>query len=285
MNMVSTVLIVLAVLLVLYLYLIMPRMFGRPDASVFDRRLFAHRGLHDNLSAAPENSMEAFRLAVEKGFGIELDVQLSKDGIPVVMHDFDLARACGVNRKVNGCSLEELSGMKLFRSEETVPRFQEVLDLVDGRVPLIIEIKSEDTDTSVCSTVWEILKDYRGKYCVESFNPVALYWFRKNEPQVMRGQLSDGFIYMKEFRRFPIVLFYGALQALLSHVVSRPDFVAYNWHYDANLSRRLVRKFFRLPCAAWTIKSSRELEAMKDRFDVFIFDSFVPETKGQEANL
>ena len=285
MNLVMTVLIIFVVLIVLYLYLIMPRMAGRPDASVFNSRLFAHRGLHDNLSAAPENSMKAFGLAVENGFGIELDVQLSKDGIPVVMHDFDLARACGVNRKVNECTLEELSEMKLFNSEETVPRFKDVLDLVDGRVPLIIELKAEDTDTAVCSAVWEILKDYRGKYCVESFNPVTLYWFRKNEPQVMRGQLSDGFIYMKEFGRFPKILFYGALQALLSHVVSRPDFVAYNWHYEANLSRRLVRKLFGLPCAAWTIKSSRELEAMKDRFDVFIFDSFVPEAKGQEANL
>ncbi|MBO5999916.1 MAG: glycerophosphodiester phosphodiesterase [Lachnospiraceae bacterium] len=286
MNVIVTVLTVFAVLLILYLYLVMPRVINRPDTSVFDGRLFAHRGLHDNLSDAPENSMKAFRLAVENGFGIELDVQLSKDGIPAVIHDFNLKRACGIDRRVDECTFDELSAIKLFGSEETVPAFKDVLDLVNGKVPLIIEVKSESTDTSVCSIIWEILKDYKGKYCVESFNPLAIRWFRKNEPQVMRGQLSDGFIYMKELRAFPKVFFYGALQFLLSHHLSRPDFVAYNWHYEANPSRRLVRKLFRLPCAAWTIKSSGELEAMKDRFDVFIFDSFVPdkESAGQFIN-
>lgn len=270
------ILIIIILLFLLYLFLIMPRIAGRPDTSLFKKKYFAHRGLHDNASDAPENSMKAFRRAVEKGIGMELDVQLSADGVPVIMHDYNLKRACGLDRKVSSLTFAELSKLKLFGSEETVPAFRDLLDMVDGRQPLIIELKVESRDTSVCGVVYEMLKGYKGPCCVESFNPLALYWFRKHAPEVIRGQLSDGFIHLPEFSRFPGVLFFGALEALLDHVLSRPDFVAYNWKYEGNPSRRIVRGLFRLPAAAWTIKSEDELERMKDRFDVYIFDSFVP---------
>ncbi len=276
MRILLIILLIIILLFLLYLYLIMPRIIGRPDTSLFEKKLFAHRGLHDNRTDAPENSMKAFRKAVDAGYGMELDVQLSADGVPVIMHDYNLQRACGIDRKVSSVPYRELSAMKLFTSEETVPAFRDVLDMVDGRVPLIIELKVESRDTAVCDVVQKMLQSYRGPYCVESFNPLALYWFRKHAPEVVRGQLSDGFIHSPEFARFPGVLFFGALEALLDHVLSRPDFVAYNCKFEANPSRRIVRKLFRLPAAAWTIKSEEELRNMQDRFDVFIFDSFVP---------
>ncbi|MDE6129711.1 MAG: glycerophosphodiester phosphodiesterase, partial [Lachnospiraceae bacterium] len=136
-----TVVCMISAVIILYLLMIMPRMRHRPDSAPFMGVLYAHRGLHDNASEAPENSMEAFQKAVDAGFGIELDVQLSADKIPVVFHDFSLKRACGVEGKVADYTYEELQQFTLFDSEQRIPQFCDVLKAVDGRVPLIIEDK------------------------------------------------------------------------------------------------------------------------------------------------
>lgn len=138
------------VLAVLYLLAVMPRMTNRADIRPFLGRLYAHRGLHDNASDAPENSLAAFRKAVEKGFGIELDVQLTKDLVPVVFHDFTLKRVCGVDKKVRELTFDQLQELRLCGSDQRIPSFDQVLRLVKGRVPLIIEYKIEALDTRVC---------------------------------------------------------------------------------------------------------------------------------------
>ena len=134
----------------LYLLAIMPRMVHKPDKQPLLGVLYAHRGLHDNGSDAPENSMRAFEKAVKAGYGIELDVQLSRDRIPVVFHDFTLERVCGVKGKVYDYTYEELQRFRLYQSEERIPRFEDFLKMVDGRVPLIMEYKVEWTDAAVC---------------------------------------------------------------------------------------------------------------------------------------
>ena len=180
----------------LYFLAVMPRMTGRADPAPFNTKFFAHRGLHDNKSGAPENSMPAFRKAVEKGYGIELDVQLSSDGVPVIFHDLDLARACGVQGLVRERTYEELQTLRLFGSEEKIPALKDFLEMVDGRVPLIVEFKSEDSDLTLCRVIAPMLRAYKGAYCIESFNPLVLLWYRIHQPKVMRGQLSDGFIHI-----------------------------------------------------------------------------------------
>ena len=139
------------VLAVLYLLAVMPRMTNRADIRPFLGRLYAHRGLHDNASDAPENSLAAFRKAVEKGFGIELDVQLTKDLVPVVFHDFTLKRVCGVDKKVRELTFDQLQELRLCGSDQRIPSFDQVLRLVKGRVPLIIEYKIEALDTGCAS--------------------------------------------------------------------------------------------------------------------------------------
>ena len=192
-----------AVLSGLYLLAVMPRMTNRADPAPFKTRFFAHRGLHDNGSDAPENSMAAFRKAVESGFGIELDVQLTADLVPVIFHDPDLLRVCGVNRQVRDCTYAQLQEYKLFGSNERIPTLREFLEMVDGRVPLIVEFKSEDTDMTLCRIIDPMLKAYKGVYCIESFNPLVLFWYRIHRPGVMRGQLSDGFLHIPKYRTFP----------------------------------------------------------------------------------
>ena len=267
----------LVILGVLYLLAIMPRVFHKPDLSIFRHKLFAHRGLHNNAGEAPENSMEAFRRAVEKGFGIELDVQLSKDGIPVVFHDFTLQRVCGVKGKVNQFTYAQLQQFSLLHSTEKIPKFQEVLQVVSGKVPLIIELKIERFNTALCPAVDQMLRQYQGEYCIESFNPRGLRWYKKNHPQVVRGQLSQIFGRHRKKGNLQVDIVLWVLGNLLLNFLTRPDFIAYDWNDYPALSRRLCRRLYHNESVAWTIRSQNQLEKMSREFDVFIFESFIPE--------
>ena len=259
-----------------YIYSIMPRVIRKPDKSAFHTRFFAHRGLYKNGTALPENSLPAIRKAVEEGYGIEFDIQVTKDGVPVVFHDFTLHRMCGQKGRVCDYTLEELRKFRLLDCGEPIPTFSEVLKVVDGKVPLIIEMKVEYFDLRICRAADQLLRDYKGLYCIESFNPLVLLWYRKNRPDIMRGQLSDGFVFQKEFRT-PVKFAPGFfIQFLVTNCVTRPDFIAYNHRYQGNLSRFLCRFLFKSKAAAWTVRSEEDLRRAKPHFDVFIFDSFIP---------
>lgn len=262
------------VLICLYLFMIMPRMLHRPDREPFMGVLYAHRGLHDNTSAAPENSMAAFLKAVEAGFGIEMDVQLTKDKIPVVFHDFTLSRACGVENTLADFTYEELMQFSLFDSDQKIPALEEVLKLVDGKVPLIIEYKIPGRSTEVCSVADKLLQDYKGVYCIESFNPLGVLWYRKNRGEILRGQLSENFIKSGETELSRPLYF--ALHHLLFNFLTKPDFIAYNHSQYKDLSRWLCKKLYGSLAVAWTIKSEEALFLREKDFDLFIFDNFFP---------
>lgn len=262
-----------AALAALYVLAITPRVRNRADTSLFRKKYFAHRGLHDNAGAAPENSLPAFALAVEQGFGMELDVQVTRDGVPVVFHDYHLERICGVKGKIAEHTYEELCAYTLCGSAERIPRLSDVLSLVDGREPLIVEIKAETADVSGCAVIDRLLRAYKGDYCIESFNPLVLWWYRRHRREVARGQLSSNFRREGEGSG----LFCLALTHLLFNFLTKPDFIAYNHKFRKEPGRRLCRWLYRHPAAAWTIRSQQELEAMQAHYDVFIFDSFLPE--------
>ena len=158
----------------LYFWSIMPRITGKPDPAPMHTKFYAHRGLYENGSDAPENSMAAFKKAVDAGFGIELDVQLTRDRIPVIFHDFDLVRACGVPGMVCDFSFEELSQFRLFGSSERIPALRDFLEMVDGRVPLIVEYKSEDRNMDVCRIV-DIAGELQSRSRKGKFLPVQFH--------------------------------------------------------------------------------------------------------------
>ena len=271
-------LIIAAVILVvslLYFFMIMPRITYKPDTSPFLKWLYAHRGLHDNAAHIPENSLAAFARAAEAGFGIELDVQMSKDGVPVVFHDFTLKRICGAEGKVSDYTYGELQQFSLCGTPERIPCFADVLKLVDGRVPLIIELKVERLDTSVCGAVDRLCASYKGLYCIESFHPLAVFWYRRHRKHIVRGQLADAFLKEGEF----VGTLSFLLQNLMFNWLGRPDFIAYNCKYPGMLSRRLCRGLYRSKAAAWTIRSREQLAEARKHFDIFIFDGFVPKEK------
>lgn len=266
-----TFLIILLIFVALYLYLIAPRMFQRADRTPFLDRHYAHRGLFDNDSEAPENSLTAIRKAVEAGYGIEFDIQLSKDEQIVVFHDATLQRMCGVEGKVWEYTLEELKAFKLAGSKETIPTLEEVLKAVNGRVPLIIEYKLDRVQTRVCELADQMLQQYHGPYCIECFHPLALMWYRKHRPTVMRGQLCEEHFRNPKFRQNPV---YWIMSYLLPNVVTRPDFVAFNHRHAGNISRKVCRILGALS-VAYTIKSNEEYRKVRKDFDLFIFDSFI----------
>lgn len=258
----------LSVFAFLYLLAIMPRMTQRPDTANLKNHYYAHRGLYDNTSSAPENSMAAFTLAVTSGFGIELDVQLTKDDVPVVFHDSSLKRVCGVDKKISQLTFAELSEYPLYHSKETIPRFVDVLTLVNGQVPLIVELKFDTWNQKVCELADKLLSSYSGVYCIESFHPMAVYWYRKNRPHIVRGQLAT-----PGSKQHAVT---WALSKLLFNWATKPDFVAYNSKFKNTLSRVLCHQLYGNMAVAWTIQSKEELLACRPDFDIFIFEGFNP---------
>lgn len=267
------IIVAVSIVALVYIILIMPRIFSKPDITPFQGRYYAHRGIHNNDSNCPENSLRAFILAVKQGYGIELDVQLTKDKVPVVFHDYDLLRVCGVDKKVKECTYEELMKYRLFSSKEKIPRLKEVLELVHGRVPLIVELKIRWEVNDTCVKTYDLLKEYKGAYCIESFNPFTLVWFKKKAPHILRGQLSTDYFKDKEEGN---IFHFFLLTYMLLNIITRPDFIAYHYIHQSNLSFQIVTKFYRAYAFAWTITNQKDLDEARENFDYFIFDSFIP---------
>ena len=267
------VLIILCVLLILFLFyllLILPGKRRKEKWEPFFQYHYAHRGLFDNNSNAPENSLAAFQKAIESGFGIEFDVQLTKDDVLVVFHDATLKRMCGVDGNVWDYTYEELQTFTLSSSDQRIPKLEEVLKLVKGQVPLIIEYKLDRVQTKVCELANNLLKDYKGLYCIECFHPAAPNWYKKNRPDIIRGQLCEEYYKEEQYR----TLKYFIASFLVTNIYTKPDFIAYNCLHRKNISRCLCRKVGAVS-VAWTVKSVAQYEEIKKDFDLFIFDSCI----------
>lgn len=261
----------LALTALLYLFLIRPR-FRKADAAAFLNVCFAHRGLHDLRAGIPENSLPAFRRAVEAGYGIELDVRLSGDGVPIVFHDAKLSRMCAIDLRADSLSCRKLREYPLAGTQERIPTLAEALQVVDGRVPLLVEIKMERMDRRIPQKIDALLQGYRGAYCVESFHPLALWWYRRHRPDVPRGQLATHF----NAENRSLSPFQFLLGKMVLNVVSRPDFISYNWRFRKDISLFLCRRIFGAHAAGWVIRSPQELETCRRTFGMFIFEDFLP---------
>ena len=232
---------------------------------------YAHRGLHRN--GIPENSMRGFRDAMNKGYGIELDVHLISDGGLVVIHDNTLNRTTGVDRTVSKLTVDELSNIFLEGSSERLPQLYDVLNLVKGRVPLIIELKTENRNiTPLCRAVCRELQGYNGDFCIQSFDPRCLIWFKKNQPDIIRGQLAKNFT--KDKKLLPVLAFF--ITFLITNFITKPDFVAYNYNDRDNISFRIFRNLWKQQGIVWTIKDKPTLEEAEKKGMIVIFENFQP---------
>ena len=227
---------------------------------------YAHRGLHGN--GVPENSLRAFELACEAGYGIELDVRLSRDGEVMVFHDYTLARMTGDDRRLSELSAANLGELHLDGTEQTIPSLCQVLRLVDGRVPLLIELKGEDSNTALCSGVVACLRDYRGPYCIESFNPLLIRSMRRELPDAWYGQLYTNVC--KDKKKVTVLNILLTLMAF--NFLARPDFIAYNYVYRDTLPVRLTTKLYTAPKFVWTVRDKSELNRAHDLGECPIFE-------------
>lgn len=228
----------------------------------------AHRGLHDKTN--PENSLGAFEKAVESGYAIELDVQLLSDDTAVVFHDDSLSRMTGNDGYIKFLTKEDLKVLKLSGTKEHIPTLEEVLKLVDGRTPLLIEIKNQFKVGKLEQKVIDLLKNYKGEFAVQSFNPYSLKYFKHHAPSILRGQLSGYF----KGEKLSFLKKFVLKRMAFNKSVSEPNFISYD---ASTLPNRFVRKFKTLPLLAWTVRSKEEYMKVIKHCDNIIFENFVPE--------
>ena len=233
---------------------------------------YAHRGLHSE--GVPENSMAAFRAALDHGYGIEFDLHLLKDGNLAIIHDASLKRTAGADVMIEDLTTEDLTSYHLEGTEETIPTFRQLLDLYAGKAPLIIELKPErGNHAALTETACRMLEDYEGVYCLESFDPRCIAWLKKNRPELIRGQLSKNYFGDTNGLK-PSTCF--LLTHSLSHFITMPDFTAYKFADRKNLSTWICRRLYGVQGVSWTLQTKEEYDiALKEGW-IPIFENFTP---------
>lgn len=245
---------------------------GHKGLAVLRGWRYAHRGLHGH--GVPENSLAAFRKALDGGYGIELDVHLLQDGSLAVLHDHSLKRTAGADVVIEDLTADQLQNYRLEGTQETIPLFSQVLELTNGRAPLIVELKSTTANFALlCQTTVDMLERYEGVYCIESFDPRCIHWLKKHHPELIRGQLAENFFRTKGG-------LHPVLKALMSwqltHFLTLPDFVAFKYRDRKNLGTFLSRKLWGAQGVSWTLRTPQELETAEEEGWIPIFEGFEP---------
>ena len=234
---------------------------------------YAHRGLH--REGVPENSMAAFKEALDAGYGIELDIHLTKDGDLAVIHDTSLKRTAGADVKITDLTVDELKNYRLQGTEETIPTFHQVLDLYAGKAPLIIELKADgNNQQQLVDTAVAAMVGYNGPWCMESFDPRCVYCLKKSHPEVIRGQLTENFFASKNNLSWIIKFL---LTNNLLNFLTQPDFVAYNFKdRNSTPTNAIWKKLWKLQGVSWTIRSQEDYDTAVSEGWLPIFENFRP---------
>ena len=254
-----------------YLYLVKGRS-GHPGLQQLQKFSYAHRGLHGK--GIPENSMAAFRAALENGYGIELDIHLMKDGKLAVIHDTSLLRTAGVDVNITDLTAEDLPKYPLNDQGELIPTFDQVLELFAGKAPLIIEIKEDGNCRKVVNAAVRAMRGYEGPYCMESFHPKCIYELKKRYPHIIRGQLVMDYFKEEDSPLPKAVKWLITNQA--ENFLTMPDFIAYRFSDRKTFSNILTQKFWKLQGVSWTLKSQEELDEAVAEGWLPIFEGFKP---------
>ncbi len=267
---------VILLIVLVYLYMVLPTRSPKNIHEYYGGMSFAHRGLHSLKHGVAENTLEAFSVAIAKGYGAELDVQLTRDLEPVVFHDLDLFRACGMRARVCDLSYDKISSLSIFGTGQKIPHLSQVLELFEGSgQTIIIEIKSVKDSLMLnefcVEHVVSLLEDYGGKIMLESFDPKIVGHIKKIAPNYLRGQLateisdydSGGF-----FEKF-------ALSRLLFNYISRPHFVAYKIVGNRPLSYTITKKLGAFG-VSWTSKNPDDHLACELDNEAVIFENYLP---------
>ena len=227
----------------------------------------AHRGLHDGNHTVPENSLSAFAKAIKASYPIELDVQIIKDGTVIVFHDTDLKRACHLSKKTKSLRKEELSACTLFKTTQTIPTLQEVLDFVKGQVPLLIELKTNSLSKQLERNTLALLEKYQGAIALQSFNSATVKWLSKQNHPYPVGQLAEPSLAIKPLN---YLCDYWQLNTQM-----HPDFIGYDID-DVPNKRVTYFKEKGTPILLWTVRNQSQMDQYMTTFDNVIFEGFTP---------
>lgn len=246
---------------------------GHPGLKALRGHAYAHRGLHGN--GLPENSMAAFRAALERGYGIELDIHLMKDGNLAVIHDTSLKRTAGVDVQITDLTTEDLEQYRLEGTEEKIPLFSQVLELYAGQKPLVIELKVDGKNArELAAAAVKAMQGYEGPWCMESFDPRCVYYLKKDHPEVIRGQLTENFF--KGKTKLPAFVKF-VLRHNLENFVTVPDFVSYKFaDRKDTITNGICRKVWDAQGVTWTIKTQEEFDTAVKEGWLPIFEGFTP---------
>lgn len=228
--------------------------------------LIAHRGFFDNEKGIPENSMLAFQRAIQNHYNIELDVHILKDGKIVVFHDDHLKRMTNLDTAIKDCTYDDVKNLNLLNTNEKIPLLQEVLDFVAGKVTILIELKYDTKVGLLEKELVKILQNYKGQYAVQSFRPRSIWWFRKNEPEIVRGQLSCGF----EKSKMSYLQRYFMANMLFNHF-TKPDFISYDVHSIDKILPKIPKN---TKILAWPIREKQTFEKYVKICDNLICENF-----------
>jgi len=244
---------------------------AKKTAEIFYGLYCAHRGLHTEDQSVPENSLSSFAAARDAGYGVELDVQMTKDGKIVVFHDYDLNRACGVDKMIFDLTYLELSEYTLFETDEKIPLLTEALEVLED-APVVVELKPAGAkrNRDLCKNTLEVLRSDGKIWCMESFDPRIVGWFKKNAPDVLRGQLSSLPRFLEPLSRYTALI----LGNLLTNFISRPHYLAFSNTYRP-LTVKLCR-FLGVMRIAWTLRPDQDIERCEKENDMIIFEYFRP---------
>jgi glycerophosphoryl diester phosphodiesterase len=239
------------------------------------KRPIAHRGLHDVTRGVVENSAAAVGAALAKGYTVEVDLQCARDGLPVVFHDRSLERLTGESGLVAERDAETLCAIRLRGSTDTVLSLPDLLSLVAGRVPLVIEVKSTwGRDPRYEQNIAQMLASYRGEIAVMSFDPHLVAAFRRLAPALPRGLIAERFEDRDAKELPPLRRF--AMRHLLTSVIAKPNFIAYDVRALPALAPALARTLFRLPLLTWTVRTESERATARRYADAMIFEGIEP---------
>ncbi len=231
----------------------------------------AHRGLHTLDKTIPENSMTAMKLAVEKGYGIECDINVLKDGTVVVFHDHNLKRLVGKEEFLKDLNYDDIKDLKILGTNESIPTLKQTLEMVNGKVPLLIELKPLGNNTMLCERFIETIKNYKGVYGIHSFNPYIVNWFRKNHPEIIRGQITEYFSNDPKMKRITKYL----MRSMFFNAFTKPDFINYGLR---DLPNKYCDRIYRkgVCVIAYASRNQDEFDMVKKHYDNSVFEFFIP---------
>ncbi len=241
------------------------------DLTWIKERLIAHRGLHTIDKSVPENTLLAFDKAIEKGYGIEMDINVMGDGTVIVFHDIPLKRLTGIEGKVSELTFDEVKDLRIHNTGEKISTLKTVLDFVDGRVPLLIELKPLGNNNLLCENFMKVIKDYKGVYAIHSFSPFIVNWFRKNYPEVIRGQVTEFFRDDPKMKRITKYL----MRTMFFNRITKPDFVNYG---IKDLPNKYCDKAHKkgMCIISYASRTQEEFDMVKRHYDNSVFEYFIP---------